>query len=121
MCILRPVKANTQKNEQNFIRSSKSHFPPPTSLCCQEKMVLRILENNQLHQMKKSNDIREQNKKQAACKIITELSDGLKDNYSQREDFNLCPPKHWMYHQYSDGRGWKTPHQKREAVSTFRY
>ena len=39
-------------------------------------MVLRILENNQLHQMKKSNDIREQNKKQAACKITTELSDG---------------------------------------------
>ena len=76
MCILRPVKANTQQNEQNFISSSKSHFPPPTSLCCQEKMVLRILENNQLHQMKKSNDIREQNKKQAACKIITELSDG---------------------------------------------
>ena len=39
-------------------------------------MVLRILENNQLHQMKKSTDIREQNKKQAACKIIIELSDG---------------------------------------------
>ena len=34
-------------------------------------MVLRILENDQLDQMKKSNDIRYQNKKQAACKIIS--------------------------------------------------
>ena len=34
-------------------------------------MVLRILENDQLDQMKKSNDIRAQNKKQAACKIIS--------------------------------------------------
>ena len=37
--------------------------------------VLRILENDQLHQMEKSNDIRAQNKKQAASKIISWVTD----------------------------------------------
>ena len=41
-----------------------------------KKNGVEKFENNQLHQMKKSNDIREQNKKQAACEIITELRDG---------------------------------------------
>ena len=40
-----------------------------------EKTVLRILVNDQLHQIEKSNDIRAQNKKQAACKIITWVTD----------------------------------------------
>ena len=40
-----------------------------------KKTVLRILENDQLNQMEKSNDIRAQNKKQAACKIISWVMD----------------------------------------------
>ena len=40
-----------------------------------KKTVLRIFENDQLHQMEKSNDIRAQNKKQAACKIISWVTD----------------------------------------------
>ena len=39
------------------------------------KMLWGFLANDQLHQMEKSNDIRAQNKKQAACKIISWVTD----------------------------------------------
>ena len=80
-----------------------------------KKTVLRILENDQLHQTEKSNDIRAQNKKQVACKIITWVTDKRITIHSVR--ISICAPKLKMYHRHSCWGGWKTPQQKKEAVS----
>ena len=61
------VKLESIHDNASF-SSSKSHFPPPTS----RRMVLRILQNDQLHQMKKSNDIRAQTRSRQLVKLSTE-------------------------------------------------
>ena len=80
--MLHPVKTNTQQNESNLNQFMiKLHLIHRNLISLHrhryidKKNGVENFENNQLHQMKKSNDIREQNKKQAACEIITELRD----------------------------------------------
>ena len=80
MCILRPVKTSTRQNDKTHLKihdntsfnSSKSHFPLPTSLYCQEKWCLEFWKNNQLDQMKNSNDIRAQTRSRKLVKLSAE-------------------------------------------------
>ena len=83
LCIVRPAKSDTQQNESNLNQFMiKLHLVHRNLISLHrhryidKKNGVENFENNQLHQLKKSNDIREQNKKQAACAIITELRDG---------------------------------------------
>ena len=80
-----------------------------------KKTVLRILENDQLHQMEKSNDIRAQNKKQAACKIISWVTDKRITIYSAR--ISIFCSKTLDVSSTFLLRSLENTTQKREAVS----